>query len=140
MAAVTGASILPKRDGLLTNPNKNVFYAKFMPAFGDLTITRANGTDDEGAGTQVFVYRITAADDADMVTYVTVTGNGSAVIRGLPCRRYIVEQAADWSWRYADAAQTVEVTEDGASAVFDGDAVRDQWLSGSSDAVCNRKG
>ena len=67
-------------------------------------------------------------------------GNGSAVIRGLPCRRYIVEQAADWSWRYADAAQTVEVTEDGASAVFDGDAVRDQWLSGSSDAVCNRKG
>lgn len=44
------------------------------------------------------------------------------------------------SWRYADAAQTVEVTEDGASAVFDGDAVRDQWLSGSSDAVCNRKG
>lgn len=140
MAAVTGASIRPKRDGLLTNPNKNVFYAKFMPAFGDLTITRANGTDDEGAGTQVFVYRITAADDADMVTYVTVTGNGSAVIRGLPCRRYIVEQAADWSWRYADAAQTVEVTEDGASAVFDGDAVRDQWLSGSSDAVCNRKG
>ena len=48
--------------------------------------------------------------------------------------------AGYYEQRYADAAQTVEVTEDGASAVFNGDAVRDQWLSGSSDAVCNRKG
>lgn len=140
MAEVTDAKILPKRDGLLTNPNKNVFYAKFMPAFGDLTIVRENGTDDEGAGEQVFVYRITAADDADMVTYVTVTGSGSAVIRDLPCRSYVVEQVSGWSWRYGDAAKTAAVTEAGTSVTFGDAAVQDKWLSGSSDAVRNRKG
>ena len=140
MAAVTGTSILPKKEGLLTNPNKNVFYAKFMPVFGDLTITRENGTADEGAGTQVFVYRITAVDDPDMVTYVTVTGNGSAVIRNMPCRSYRIEQVEGWSWRYADAAQTVSVTEAGAAVTFEADAVEYKWLSGSSDAIRNRKG
>lgn len=140
MAEVTDAKILPKRDGLLTNPNKNVFYAKFMPAFGDLTIVRENGTDDEGAGEQVFVYRVTAADDPDMVTYVTITGSGSAVIRDLPCRSYVVEQVSGWSWRYGDAAKTAAVTEAGTSVTFGDAAVRDKWLSGSSDAVRNRKG
>lgn len=140
MAEVTDAKILPKRDGLLTNPNKNVFYAKFMPAFGDLTIVRENGTDDEGAGEQVFVYRVTAADDPDMVTYVTITGSGSAVIRDLPCRSYVVEQVSGWSWRYGDAAKTAAVTEAGTSVTFGDAAVQDKWLSGSSDAVRNRKG
>ena len=140
MAGTTGAILVPLRDGLLTNPNKNVFYAKFMPAFGDLTIVRENGTDDEGAGEQVFVYRVTAADDPDMVTYVTITGSGSAVIRDLPCRSYVVEQVSGWSWRYGDAAKTVKVTEAGTSVTFGDAAVRDKWLSGSSDAVRNRKG
>ena len=140
MAAVDDTVIRPKRDGLLTNPNKNVFYAKFMPAFGDLTIVRENGTDDEGAGTQVFVYRVTAADDPDMVTYITITGSGSAVIRDLPCRSYVVEQVSGWSWRYGDAPQTIEVPEAGASVTFGTAAVRDKWLSGSSEAVRNRKG
>ena len=140
MAEAAGAKLLPKRDGLLTNPNKNVFYAKFMPAFGNLTIVRENGTGDEGAGTQVFVYRVTAADDPDMVTYVTITGSGSAVIRDLPCRSYVVEQVSGWSWRYGDAAQTVKVTEAGTSVTFGDAAVQDKWLSGSSDAVRNRKG
>lgn len=140
MAEAAGAKLLPKRDGLLTNPNKNVFYAKFMPAFGDLTIVRENGTGDEGAGTQVFVYRVTAADDPDMVTYATITGSGSAVVRSLPCRSYIVEQVNGWSWRYGDAPQTIGVTEAGASVTFSGTAVQDKWLSGSSEAVRNRKG
>ena len=139
-AEAAGAKLLPKRDGLLTNPNKNVFYAKFMPAFGDLTIVRENGTGDEGAGTQVFVYRVTAADDPDMVTYATITGSGSAVVRSLPCRSYIVEQVNGWSWRYGDAPQTIGVTEAGASVTFSGTAVQDKWLSGSSEAVRNRKG
>ena len=139
-AEAAGAKLLPKRDGLLTNPNKNVFYAKFMPAFGDLTIVRENGTGDEGAGTQVFVYRVTAADDPDMVTYATITGSGSAVVRSLPCRSYIVEQVSGWSWRYGDAPQTIGVTEVGASVTFSGTAVQDKWLSGSSEAVRNRKG
>lgn len=140
MAAVDDTVIRPKRDGLLTNPNKNVFYAKFMPAFGDLTIVRENGADDEGSGTQVFVYRVTAQDDPVMVTYVTITGSGSAVIRGLPCRSYTVEQVNDWSWRYGDGRQTAVVTEDGVSVTFGGEAVQDRWLSGSSAAIRNRKG
>lgn len=140
MAAVDDTVIRPKRDGLRTNPNKNVFYAKFMPAFGDLTIVRENGADDEGSGTQVFVYRVTAQDDPVMVTYVTITGSGSAVIRGLPCRSYTVEQVNDWSWRYGDGRQTAVVTEDGVSVTFGGEAVQDRWLSGSSAAIRNRKG
>ena len=70
----------------------------------------------------------------------TITGSGSAVVRSLPCRSYIVEQVNGWSWRYGDAPQTIGVTEAGASVTFSGTAVQDKWLSGSSEAVRNRKG
>ena len=69
-----------------------------------------------------------------------ITGTGSAVIRDLPCRSYVVEQVSGWSWRYGDAPQTIEVPEAGASVTFGTAAVRDKWLSGSSEAVRNRKG
>ena len=43
-------------------PKVNVFYAKFVPALGSMTIERENGTTDEGNSDRAFVYRITAAD------------------------------------------------------------------------------
>lgn len=44
-----------------------------------------------------------------------------------------------WSWRYADGAQTVTVKESQTETVtFDGVAVKEKWLTGSSDAVVNR--
>ena len=51
-----------------------------------------------------------------------------------------MEQVSGWSWRYGDAAKTVKVTEAGTSVTFGDAAVQDKWLSGSSDAVRNRKG
>lgn len=120
-------------------PKTNVFYAKFVPDNGSLTIVRNNGTNDESNGTQVFVYKIQAENDPDYVIYVTITGNGSVTVHDLPCRKYTVEQQNGWSWRYADDAQTVTVTEKGATVTFARDAST-QWLNGNSEGITNRKG
>ena len=121
-------------------PKTNVFYAKFVPDNGSLTIKRENGENDESNGTQVFVYKIQAENDPDYVIYVTITGNGSVTIHDLPCRKYTVEQQNGWSWRYEDGAKTVTVTEGGATVTFDRDASGNQWLNGNSERITNRKG
>ena len=51
-----------------------------------------------------------------------------------------MEQVNSWSWRYADGAQTVTVEDSQTKTVtFDGSAVKKKWLTGSSDAVVNRR-
>ena len=58
----------------------------------------------------------------------------------LPCGSYTVEQMNSWSWRYADGAQTVTVEDSQTKTVtFAGAAVKEKWLTGSSDAVVNRR-
>ena len=131
--------LIPKVEKLNPAPQVNVFYAKFVPALGDLTITRRNAAD-EGAGEQVFVYKVTAKDDPAAVIYVSVAGNGSVTIRDLVCRDYTVEQVNDWSWRYADASLDVTVTEgQTATAAFGDKAADNQWLNGNSAPVRNRR-
>ena len=65
---------------------------------------------------------------------------GSTAGYDLPCGSYKVEQVNSWSWRYADGAQTVTVEDSQTKTVtFDGSAVKKKWLTGSSDAVVNRR-
>ena len=137
---VTGGKLVPTTLKLDATPKVNVFYAKFVPVLGSITIERRNGTADEGNGDRVFVYRITAADDPAFELYVSIKGSGSVTIKDMICREYTVEQQNKWSWRYNDTSQEVTVSERTTSTViFGSDPVKNKWLNGNSERITNRK-
>lgn len=139
---VDGATgkLTPERSELLPAPQTNVFYARFKAVYGNVTIER-KATEDESNGVGTYVYRLTSKDNPAYVVEVTVPKGGSTTVYDLPCGSYTVEQVNSWSWRYADGAQTVTVKESQTETVtFDRAAVKEKWLTGSSDAVVNRKG
>lgn len=131
--------LMPERSKLLPAPQTNVFYARFKAVYGNVTITR-EAREDESNGDGTYVYRLTSKDNPAYVVEVTVPKGGSTTVYDLPCGSYTVEQVNSWSWRYADGAQTVTV-EDGKTetVTFDRAAVKEKWLTGSSDAVVNRR-
>lgn len=132
--------LTPERSELLPAPQTNVFYARFKAVYGNVTITR-EATEDESNGDGTYVYRLTSKDNPAYVVEVTVPKGGSTTVYDLPCGSYTVEQVNSWSWRYSDREQTVEIEKDETKTVkFDGAAVKKKWLTGSSDAVVNRKG
>lgn len=131
--------LTPKRSELLPAPQTNVFYARFKAVYGNVTITR-EAREDESNGVGTYVYRLTSKDNPAYVVEVTVPKGGSTTVYDLPCGSYTVEQVNSWSWRYADGAQTVTVEDSQTKAVtFDRAAVKEKWLTGSSDAVVNRR-
>lgn len=132
--------LTPERSELLPAPQTNVFYARFKAVYGNVTITR-EAKEDESNGVGTYVYRLTSKDNPAYVVEVTVPKGGSTTVYDLPCGSYTVEQVNSWSWRYSDREQTVEIEKDETKTVtFDGAAVKKKWLTGSSDAVVNRKG
>lgn len=131
--------LTPKRSELLPAPRTNVFYARFKAVYGNVTIER-KATEDESNGVGTYVYRLTSKDNPAYVVEVTVPAGGSTTVYDLPCGSYTVEQVNSWSWRYADGAQTVTVEDSQTKTVtFDRAAVKEKWLTGSSDAVVNRR-
>lgn len=131
--------LMPERSKLLPAPQTNVFYARFKAVYGNVTITR-EATEDESNGVGTYVYRLTSKDNPAYVVEVTVPKGGSTTVYDLPCGSYTVEQVNSWSWRYSDREQTVEIEKDETKTVkFDGAAVKKKWLTGSSDAVVNRR-
>ncbi len=131
--------LMPERSELLPAPQTNVFYARFKAVYGNVTITR-EAKEDESNGVGTYVYRLTSKDNPAYVVEVTVPAGGSTTVYDLPCGSYKVEQVDSWSWRYSDREQTVEIEKDQTKTVtFDGAAVKKKWLTGSSDAVVNRR-
>lgn len=131
--------LTPERSELLPAPQTNVFYARFKAVYGNVTIER-KATEDESNGDGTYVYRLTSKDNPAYVVEVTVSKGGSTTVYDLPCGDYTVEQVNSWSWRYADGAQTVTVEDSQTETVtFDGASTKDKWLTGSSDAVVNRR-
>lgn len=131
--------LTPKHSELLPAPRTNVFYARFKAVYGNVTIERKT-TEDESNGVGTYVYRLTSKDNPAYVVEVTVPKGGSTTVYDLPCGSYTVEQVNSWSWRYSDREQTVEIEKDKTKTVkFDGAAVKKKWLTGSSDAVVNRR-
>ena len=131
--------LTPKRSELLPAPQTNVFYARFKAVYGNVTIER-KATEDESNGDGTYVYRLTSKDNPAYVVEVTVPAGGSTTVYDLPCGDYTVEQVKSWSWRYADGAQTVTVEDSQTKTVtFAGASTKDKWLTGSSDAVVNRR-
>jgi len=111
------------------------YYAKFIPALGDLTITRSNAAEDD----QVFVYEIANTVSGEKI-YVTITGNGTVTIHDIPLGNYVVTQQNGWSWRYDDAEQnvTVESAEE-AEVTFGTVSTITKWLNGNSNLILNRR-
>lgn len=131
--------LTPKHSELLPAPRTNVFYARFKAVYGNVTITR-EATEDESNGVGTYVYRLTSQADPTYIVEVTVPAGRSTTVYDLPCGDYTVEQVNSWSWRYADGAQTVTVEDSQTRTVtFDRAAVKEKWLTGSSDAVVNRR-
>ena len=131
--------LTPERSELLPAPQTNVFYARFKAVYGNVTIER-KATEDESNGVGTYVYRLTSKDNPAYVVEVTVPKGGSTTVYDLPCGDYTVEQVNSWSWRYSDREQTVEIEKDQTKTVtFDGAAVKEKWLTGSSAAVVNRR-
>ena len=138
MVDATG-KLTPERSELLPAPQTNVFYARFKAVYGNVTITR-EAREDESNGVGTYVYRLTSKDNPAYVVEVTVPAGRSTTVYDLPCGSYTVEQVNSWSWRYSDREQTVEIEKDKTKTVtFDGAAVKKKWLTGSSDAVVNRR-
>lgn len=136
---ITGSKLVPVNTKLNPAPAVNVFYAKFTPAFGNLTIVRENGSKDEGNANRVFVYRITATDDPDFELFVSIKGDGSVTIKDLPCGEYNIEQQNDWSWRYGDVAKKETVLEIGSTVTFGGNPTKEKWLNGNSEKMINKR-
>lgn len=135
----TTGQLTPERSELTPAPQTNVFYARFKAVYGNVTIER-KATEDESNGNGTYVYRLTSKDNPAYVVEVTVPKGGSTTVYDLPCGGYTVEQVNSWSWRYADGAQTVTVEDSQTKTVtFAGAAVKEKWLTGSSDAVVNRR-
>ena len=105
-----------------------------------LTIKKSGAQAVDGG--QTFLFHITGAgnDKAKQVNLnVVVSGNGSAVICGLPIGTYRVTEDEGWSWRYkaqTDPQQVVELKpnkdEDAATLNFVNDRVAEYWLDGNA--------
>jgi len=121
----------------LSSSRQNVFYAKFKRSAGNLTLCRNNAIDSS----QVFVYEIKNIDTNEIIN-VTITGNSSVTIHNLPFGNYSVTQQNDWSWRYSDISQTTinHNNSDGTTIEFSKDIDIEQWLSGNSNVLVNKRG
>lgn len=132
-----GVTIRPDPAYLNAAPSKNVFYAKFTRAYGSLTIRRS-GSNDEGGGSQVFVYEIKNKETGEIIT-VTISGDGEKVIKDLPYGTYEIRQVDSWSWRYDDSNTEVTINAEGKEKTveFKGTSDNDKWLSDNSVSIKN---
>ncbi len=150
-SGANGVFVYPEISRLIPNgqtgDDTNIFYAKFTPRTGDLTINRTNSVN-EGNGCQTFVYEVRNNDTGDTV-YVTITDSDaedgtdtdSVTIHNLICGDYTVTQISDWSHRFDDDAQTVTLNKPtGTSVTFDDAAAAQKWLNGNGVPAVNRKG
>ena len=138
-ATLSGERLVPTTAKLDPTPKTNVFYAKFVPTYGNLTIVRKNAAD-EANGDTTFVYKISSVSNPDHIMYVSITGYGSETVKNLPCGEYTVEQVGGWSWRYSDSSVTVDIKSGENSVTFEKAAQNRNWLNGNSKKIQNRKG
>ena len=138
-----GAYVFPNVACLTANGTEgfagNIFYAKFNPEFGDLTVRREN-SENQGMGEQIFQYEVKNNQTGEVVN-ITITGDGEVTIKDIAVGTYTVTQVNDWSHRWVDAPKTATVTSTTPGlAVFGDSAVNDKWLNGNSPVAKNVKG
>jgi len=108
----------------------------FDPALGQfmvhvktcsLTIAKTGAADP----TDTFIFEVTGGG---MTLLVSVQGDGSATITGLPVGSYTVTEDAAWSWRYTADSETVMLSgaNDSGQVSICNQVNNDKWLGGDS--------
>ena len=96
----------------------------------NLTITKA-GNVDENEG---FIFNVTGPDNMQFT--VSVKGNGTAMISGLPIGKYSVAEDTSWSWRYtaSDSPVSVELssTKPSSTVTVKNTKGNSGWLGGEA--------
>ncbi len=95
-----------------------------------LTITKTGAADP----TDTFLFTVTGGG---LTLRVSVQGNGSTTIVGLPVGTYTIAENDEWSWRYTapDGHATLDASHPSASVTISNNLTNDHWLSGDSHAV-----
>lgn len=102
-----------------------------------LTIIKS-GCDTAKDANQSFIFDVITDGAIAQKMQVTVQGNGSAKIVGLPVGTYTVTEVTSWSWRYTPDRQEKTVNVQGGrdnTVTFHNTRNADKWLSGDSYAV-----
>lgn len=102
-----------------------------------LTITKT-GCDTDKDANQSFIFDVITDGAIAQKMQVTVQGNGSAKIVGLPVGTYTVTEVTSWSWRYNPDSQEETVNVQGGpdnTVTFHNTRTATKWLSGDSYAV-----
>ncbi len=112
--------------------NVRTFYYRACPAA--LTVKKSGcAAEDAGA---CFLFTVTGP--GGFQAQLSIVGNGSATLAGLPAGTYTVREETDWSWRYTpeDAELTVVIRNGGTGeAIFQNSRTDDRWLT--ADARCD---
>jgi hypothetical protein len=95
-----------------------------------LTVAKTGAADP----TDTFIFTVTGGG---LTLRVSVQGNGSQTIIGLPVGAYTVTEDAGWSWRYtADHADiTLSAVHASDTVTISNDRTDDRWRSGDDHAV-----
>ena len=127
-----GTEFIPYKDKLSAT-QRNIFYAKFTPRAGDLTIRTTNAADDN----QVFVFEVKNNASNEVIT-VTVVGNSSVTISNMLLGEYTITQLDSWSWRYSAAIGTINHSAPTGTIVNVGEQLTNkQWLNANSEQYKN---
>lgn len=119
-------------------PDSNVFYyALFEPLLGNLTISKTGAETEDAACTFFFSVVGTPGTVTEGINRtVSVIGNGSVTLVGLPVGTYTVKEKSEWSWRYdpvGTGEQTAKVEANlTATAVFENRRNGSAWLGGEN--------
>lgn len=125
----------------LINTGDNATDHQFTVKIKTCTLTIAKSGAQAVDGGQTFLFHITGAGNnkADQVDLkVVVSGNGSAVICGLPIGTYTVTEDEGWSWRYEAQTGTQQAVlapnKDGDAVTLDfvNNRVAKYWLDGNA--------
>ncbi|MBE6541309.1 MAG: hypothetical protein E7672_02550 [Ruminococcaceae bacterium] len=112
----------------------DVYYAKIIRGYVDLTITTDNADE-------TFIYRVVGIDSYTDGIDVTVAASGGEItIEDLPLGEYRVSEISSWSWRYsADSTVKDIVLSEGEDNTVGFSHTReiDKWLSGAASLIRN---
>ena len=134
-----------KAEGVCANCTAVPTGAQFRihPMTCTLTISKEGWETIDEYQSFIFEYRRMGGNtvDATIAGTVTVQGNGSVRISGLPIGTYQVSEDGNWSWRYtlSGGARSATLTPDHSEATlaFHNDRTNVKWLNGCSLAVNN---
>ncbi len=116
---------------------------RIHPMTCTLTISKEGWETIDEYQSFIFEYRRMGGNavDATIAGTVTVQGNGSVRISGLPIGTYQVSEDGNWSWRYtlSGGARSATLTPNHSEATlaFHNDRTNVKWLNGCSLAVNN---